>query len=506
MSSSSLQPLVLAAPSANPQAGARRWPGPAGPDPDRGRWPWPVWIVVIAAVIAGAVVFVAKTGMRPSYDPYGWLVWGHQTLRWDLNLNAAPSWKPLTFVFTLPYALFHGFAVPLWSVTATAGTIAMGVFAARITYRLADAGEGRWAVTAAWIGALFAGVGVLGMEGLPKLTFIANSDQLNTALVLAAIDAHLSRRPRLAYVVLFFAALGRPEVWPFAFLYGIWLIWKVPGARVLAVLGWVLIGACWFVPTAVAAKSIFQAGNLDLGKATAIHGNKIVGVFHRWAGLYEWPMQVAALLGVAIGVVRRDRRIIGLTAAALLWVIVEIAFALHGWSAVPRYVMESAAVMITLAGVAVAELLAGLPGVLGRAHRRPWSGLTAVLGTVVVVGILVALAPFIHRRAYQWKAGVPEARAAGVVIHRLSQAVAEAGGPQAILACGHEVAAKNQYQSQLAWAMGLNVSAVYFNPPLLLRAHRRMVLFTQRGTGWVVRPYNVPASQAARCAHVAMTN
>jgi hypothetical protein len=48
--------------------------------------------------------------------------------------------------------------------------------------------------------------------------------------------------------------------------------------------------------------------------------------------------------------------------------------------------------------------------------------------------------------------------------------------------------------------MGLNVAGVLFNPPRLIRGHRRMVLFTQVGTGWQLRAYNVPADLAASCA------
>ena len=43
--------------------------------------------------------------MRPGFDAYGWLVWGRQTLHGNLNTDGAPSWKPLTFLFTLPYSL-----------------------------------------------------------------------------------------------------------------------------------------------------------------------------------------------------------------------------------------------------------------------------------------------------------------------------------------------------------------------------------------------------------------
>jgi hypothetical protein len=466
--------------------------------PARELWPWWLWLLVLVAVITVSTLFVTATGMRPSFDPFGWLVWGHQILYGHLNLNAAPSWKPLPFLFTLPFALFGGAAVNLWSIVATAGTLSMGVFAARIVYRLTGVGPGssRWMLTAAWIGALVAGVGVLGMEGLPKLTLIANSDQLNTALVLAAIDAHFSRRPRLAYGMLFFAALGRPEVWFMCGAYGLWMMWRLERSVAFVVGGWVLLAVCWFAPDAIWAKSIFQAGNLDLGKATACQVNKPLCVAERWAGLYEWPMQAAALIGVAIAFARRDREVLGLFGFALFWLVVEIVFALHGWSAVPRYVMESAAVMIVIAGVGCFRLLTGLPDL---ARGATASRVASIAGPLVVVGLLIALAPFADHRLFRWKVAIPHARAEGVVNHHLFDAVALAGGRRAILRCG-PVAALNQYQSQIADVMGLNVSQVYFNPALLIHRHMRMVLFTQVGTGWQLRAYNMPAAIAAGCA------
>ena len=99
-----------------------------------------LWALVAAAAIAGAIAFVAATGMRPGFDAFGWMVWGHQVLYGSLNTSGAPSWKPLTFLFTLPYALFGHTQVWLWSVTSVAGTIAAGVFAARVAYRLTGPG------------------------------------------------------------------------------------------------------------------------------------------------------------------------------------------------------------------------------------------------------------------------------------------------------------------------------------------------------------------------------
>jgi hypothetical protein len=497
--------------------------GAAGDEVARPLWRWWAWVFVSAAVIGAAVAIVLQTGMTPSFDAYGWLTWGHQLLYGNLNLNAAPSWKPLMIIFTLPLALLGGAAPRLLAIVTTTGTLATAPFAARIVYRLVLGDRGsvtrtRRLTIAAWIGALFAAVGMLGLQGhdvpvnlgppqsLWQLTFIADSDPLCAAIVLAAVDAHLSRRPKLAYVLLFFAGLNRPEAWPFLLLYGVYLIRRVPGSRLLVVGGWVLTGVAWYLPTAVAAKSIFQASKLDQGKASAITGDPVLPVLKRWLTFYEWPMQAAALVGIAAGLLRRDLRVLGITVAVALWLAVEMAFAVHGFSAVARYMIEPAALMVVVAGYGIAQALAGPPATAttsarSAATRSASRSAAGLLTALLAVGLIVGLGFFLHLRESRVRDSlVPAVRNYGVVHHHLSEAVARAGGPKAILACGPP-AALNQYQTQLAWTMGLNGNQVLFNPPLLIRRHYRMVLFTETGrNGWNVRAYNVPSSLAAQCA------
>ena len=87
------------------------------------------WITSTIAVILVSVAFVAVVHVRPAYDAYGWLVWGRQAACLNLDTNAAASWKPLTFLFTFPYALVLGrAALWLWMVTATAAGFAGAVF------------------------------------------------------------------------------------------------------------------------------------------------------------------------------------------------------------------------------------------------------------------------------------------------------------------------------------------------------------------------------------------
>ena len=89
----------------------------------------------VILVISALLVLWART--RPSYDAYGWMVWGYQTLHGSLDLGGAPSWKPVPFLFTVPFALFGHYQLWLWMITACAVALAGPVFGARIAFRLA---------------------------------------------------------------------------------------------------------------------------------------------------------------------------------------------------------------------------------------------------------------------------------------------------------------------------------------------------------------------------------
>lgn len=220
-----------------------------------------------------SIVIVVAAGIRPDYDPYGWLVWGRQTLHWNLSTNGEPSWKPLTFLFTLPYALAGRAQLWLWMVTAVALSLSGVVFAARIAAKLTRApGDRRHAAIAA---AVFAGVGLLGIQGYTDFILTARSDPIIIALCLAAVDFHLSRRPRTAFALLALAALGRPEAWPFALFYALWAWRAIPSMRALLAAGVAIIPAAWFVIPGLTSQSWFISGDLALHTAPQTHGNKI---------------------------------------------------------------------------------------------------------------------------------------------------------------------------------------------------------------------------------------
>ncbi len=444
------------------------------------------WIVALLVLLA-SILFVSLTHMRPEYDAYGWLVWGKQALHLNLNTNGAPSWKPLPFLFTFPYALAGNAQPWLWMVTSTAAALTAPVFAARIAYRLTGPSRARpYARIAA---AVFAGIGILGIVGFWPLVLIASSDPMAVSLCLAAIDCHLSDRPRLAFVLLVLAALGRPEAWPFVGLYAVWCWRKVPAARLLVVLGILAIPSLWFGISALTAKSWLRAGDVALGTSSALHHGVISGVLSRFGGLYELPMWLAAAVGICFAVVRRDRTVLALAAAAVAWVAIEIAFAFHGWPADPRYMAEPAAVMVVIAGTGVGRVLAAMPPV--RIGLR-WVEFAAVLV------LLVALAPAARTRLDVLRAEINQRQVAGLKIDRLASVIAQDGGPDRILDCGTAVSIGG-YQSTLAWELGLNVGFVGHKPSNAIHRRYPMVLFKPHRFGWEVRPIHMPRSDRAQC-------
>ncbi|MGA2011263.1 MAG: hypothetical protein ABSH51_12160 [Solirubrobacteraceae bacterium] len=455
-----------------------------------------LWIGLAASVIVVSVAIVAVTGMRPGYDAFGWLVWGRQVLHWNLNTDGAPSWKPITFLFTLPFALAGRVQMSLWTVTAVAGALTGAVFAARIAVTLTGPCPGRR--FAAWLAGAFAAFAVLGISGYEHQVLIADSDPLVVTLCLAAIDCHLNRRPRLAFAAVVLAALGRPEAWPFALLSAALLWRRSRRARPLAAVGLAAIPALWFVIPALTSKNWFISGDLALSTvnpANVIHGSKIIGVLQRFGSLYEAPMQLAVLGSLGIAALIRDRRVPALGAAAAVWIVLEIALAMHGWSAAARYMFEPAAILVVVAAAGVGRALAYRPGGGGPARH----GALGWIGPVAVAALLLALVPTARTRVRVNRAEVRLAAAAGREVDRLQGAVARAGGASRVKACGQPVTLVGS-QSAVAWAVGLNVGNVGFRPGHAIAQGEAVVVFKPHLHGWQVHSYNVRRPDTRDCA------
>jgi hypothetical protein len=331
---------------------------------------------------------------------------------------------------------------------------------------------------------------VLGIADYWHQILIANSDPMVVAICLAAIDFHLAKRYRLAFLMLVLASMGRPEAWPFMGMYAAWAWFAVPGMRVLAVAGVASIPLVWFGVSALTSKSWLRPGDLALDSVNVIHGNKFVGVTRRVLGLYEPPMQIAAGLAIGVAAVIRERVWLMLAGAAVAWIAIEIAFALHGWSAVTRYLFEPEAVFVVLAGAGVGRVLASGPST--------WN-LARCAGVALVAILVASLIPTAVTRTRGAQSEIVKRRQATVQIKRLEAVIRKVGGAARIKSCGQPVTLVG-WQSILAWEVGLNVGNVGFKPGRAIDKGDPIVVFKPHLGGWRVRPFHTLASNRAACA------
>lgn len=465
MAESTLQ-RPAAAPSASGEAPPATWRRLAD-------WQLAGLTAVLLLAISTAIVLWART--RPGFDPYGWLVWGQQTLTTSLNTNAAPSWKPLPYLFTVPFAIVGHYQVWPWMITVVASALAGAVFAARIAYRLVAAGtERRYP---AFVAAAFAAAGLLGINNYAHFYLSSQSDPMIVALSLGAIDCHLSKRYRWALALAMLASLGRPEAWPFAGLYAIWAWRAIPAMRWFIGGGVVLTVLLWFGIPGLTSRSAFQAGNSALGSGRALHHNRVFGTIDRFLDLQETPLELAALLSIALAAWRRDRITLALAAGAAGWVIVEIAFSLHGWPGNGRYMFPAAGVLAVVAAVAVGWLLAEPP------TRSSVAGIAGLAVVAILVGTLIPPA-LSHARAERTDLRAQRLRTKE--INRLSGTISRLGGAARLRKCG-EPLTRLEYQSILAWSLRDNVATVGYKYSRAIARGSPIVLFTPEQGGWKVQ-------------------
>jgi len=436
---------------------------------------------------------------RPGYDPYGWLVWGYQTLHLSLNLGGAPSWKPLPYLFTVPYALAGHYELWLWMITAVAVSLAGSIFAGRIVYRVtrsaAEVDQPLWIRRYAPVAAaIFAGAAVLGLEDYMHYVFSVQSDPMIVTFCLGAIDMCLCGRYRWAFVFLVLGSLGRPEVWPFLGLYSLWAWFRVPTMRWMIGAGIALVAFMWYGIPWITNGRPNIAGELAMRSPRELHQNKVTGTIGRFTELHYLPVWIAALAAVVVAALRRDRLVLSLAAFVVVWMIVEIAFALHGFPALPRYMFEAGAVVAVLAGIGVGWALTELPKL-----RRPvpkWAG-------VAVVALLVAsLLPGAVSRLSAEHVDLRRERGRTNEIGLLQTTIDTLGGYRHIRDCGEPVTIV-EYASVLAWMTRLDVGSVGYLPSAEMRRRYPIVLFgTVAPGGWAIRPWHTRRAQRAQCANL----
>lgn len=454
------------------------------------------WLVGVAFCLGSAAAIGLVFYARPAYDAAGWMAWGRQILHWNLNLYGQPAWKPLPLIVTLPAALTgHRGQIWLWELAACGAAVGAPLMAARLAYRLSPRGGGHVAWLPPLVGALIAAGTVASMSDYFKLVLQTNSDPLIVLLFLAAFDRLLSRRYGWALLMFWLAALGRPEVWPFLGLYVMWLWLKVPHLRPWTVVTLLLLAAAWFVAPGLTSNSWLSPGSQALNAPTVIHGSKLTGVPNRLRTLTGRTMQLEILGSLVLVAVRRNRGALLLAGAGILWTAIELAFALHGWAASQRFLMEGGSCLAVVGGV-------------GAAHALTWPSWRRVglrwIGAAAVVAVAVAGVFFIHQTVRTDRTLVDGKRITVQYLDRLSQLVAMDGGARAIRSCGQPVTGIG-WQSILAWELDMNTGNVGFNAAKTYKLGKPMMHFKWKGYGWTVIPSHIAPANVARCTKLART-
>lgn len=473
----------------------------------KGRLTW--WAVALALVVV-SIALLAWARTAPSYDAFGWLVWGYQTVHGHLDLGGAPSWKPIPYVFTLPYALLGMTAEKwLWEVTAVAVSLGGAIVAGRIAFRVTLTGSAhrdphagdsaseapvRMRTEAAWAAAVVAGLALLGTEDYMHYILSVQSDPMLVTFTLAAIDSYLCGRRRLAIVFGILAALGRPEAWPFLGLYGLYCWRRVPRSRLLLLAGAAFIAFMWFGIPWITNGRPFVSAQLALESPRELKQDQIMGTLGRFHELLYLPIWIAAGLAVVWGAWRRDRLVLSLAGIVVGWVVVEIAFALHGWPALPRYMFEAGGIVAVLAGVAVGWVLTELPG-LRRGIPR-WAGIP------LVVVLAATLLPGAISRLRAEHRDLRHERGRATDIRLLPNAIASLGGWQHIWQCAKPTA-NVEWVSALAFYVHSDVGVLGHLPVKEIHWGHAIAWFVPVSSGgWHIQTFNLHPRNYAVCSQL----
>jgi hypothetical protein len=452
------------------------------------------WWIVAAGIVLVSAGVVRWAGTRPSYDAYGWLVWGHQTLHLSLDLGGAPSWKPLPYLFTVPYALFGHLELILWMVTAVSLSLAGSVFAGRIAYRVVAASDPDTSGWPAMLAAVFAGAAVLALQDFSHYVLSVQSDPVIVTLTLAAIDCHLCGRQRWAFWLGVLGALGRPEAWCLLGPYTAYLWLRRPELRWMAGAGWALILFMWFGVPTITNDRPFVSAQLAMGSPRALRQNQITGTIQRFMQLYDLPLWLASAGTVVWAVLRRCWPVIVLAAGAALWVLTEIAFSLHGWPALPRYMFEAGAICGVIAAIGFGWLLTE--------RSRLGHHLPRLVGPALAIALIAVLLPDAKVRYDIEYHDLKNERARAGEIEQLRRAFAALGGIAHIKACGQPTTGV-EYASALAYYMQTDVGFVGYRPAFAIRrGDQPIVVFTQIPGGWRVRAWHTAPAMRGACSEL----
>lgn len=455
-------------------------------------------VVAVAGTVLALALLSLIAPSTATYDPWAWIVWGREVVHGDLNTVDGPSWKPLPVVVTSIAALFGSIAPDVWVVAARVGALAAVVAAFLVGRRVAGVVAGVLAAAPLAFAPWFFWHG-----------WLANSEGVLVAFVLAAVLAELHRRRGVAMVCMVAAALLRPEAWPFLLLYAAWVAWRADLRGRLAVLGGLaIVPLTWLPPEKWGSGDFWRAStraqNPDPGAPSLTERPwlTILGNFARMLPLTTWIVAgLVAVLAAALALRARSSSaesaepedgdaapplvdgpatpsfpgattsgpaapsvgrptpgpwlvVAGLALFGLTWLVLVAIMTERGYSGNERYLIQPAALLIVAAGTAAGLVLRDVP-----AAAR--AGLLVVAAVGIVVAAISELPGQVRSVVYE-----------GRLVDDLPRAIEAAGGAERLRSCGG-VSTLNLMVPQVAWALREHAvdvkDAKFARTPVVLR-------------------------------------
>lgn len=384
--------------------------------------------MVAAAIVAGVASLAVAHGL--GYDAWSWMVWAREFLHGSLSTDGGPSLKPLPVLLVAPLTPL-GDAAPLaWLALQRVSALLALLLAWRIGARLAGPVAG-W--TAALVLAVSPDLGVTALYG--------SSEPLLALLVLGAVERHLNDRDRHAFVLLGLAGLIRPELWLIVALLAIAWWWFARRLDLMVMASVLLPPAIWLGMTWLGSGSPFTqfrgvpGGYYDGGLAALGGATTAIAL----------PALAIAAIAAVNAARRRQREVMLVAAVGVGWVLIVAAMTQVGYPGTRRYFAAPAGLFALLAGV-------GFAGLVG-AMSRPRARAAAAIALAVLVGI--SAFPVVLKTGRT----VSVARAQDADLAQLNDAIAFAGGRDAVLAFGRP-AVNPWRQSALAWRLDTPLAGV----------------------------------------------
>jgi hypothetical protein len=414
----------------------------------------PAIVLIVAGCIALAALTLLLPG-TPSYDPWSWIGWGRDIVQLDLDTTNGPSWKPLPVLLTTFFAPFGDAAPALWLVAARAGGLLSVVLAFRVARRIAGDPFG-------WVAGLIAALGVVLLRRYWITVAGGFSEGIGAALLLGAIDAHLRGRTRVAVWLLFGTALLRPESWPIAGAYWLWVWLRHPERRRELVALCVALPIVWFLPELIGSGDLLRGqkrAQLVTADQPSLHEHPFLEFARRAFEMFFVPIELgaAAAVGFAAAAWRRRREqgeTVVIAAAALAWLVLVGVMAQFGYSGNTRYVAPVAAVVCVLGGVGWYRIGAAL------ARRVPHP---RVAVAVLAVAALAASYPLARSTADRLGTERQQFVYEADLNHDLRDAVDRAGGADRVKQCG-PITTEPYRVPALAWLLDAEIEDIGLTP------------------------------------------